>query len=58
MNTPINLNKKRKERDQLARKQRADENAVAFGRSKAEKTLEKTREEKAAQSLDQHKRET
>lgn len=58
MTTPINLNKLRKERDRAARKDRADRNAVSFGRTEAEKEVEKARNAKAEQALDGHKRET
>jgi hypothetical protein len=33
MNTPVNLNKVKKERNRASRKARADENALAFGRT-------------------------
>ena len=48
----INLNKARKARNKLRKKAQADENAVKFGRSKAERTLQKTRAEKARRALD------
>lgn len=54
---PVNLNRARKERARDAAKARADENAVRFGRTKAEKTLERAKAEKAAKSLAGHKRE-
>ena len=38
---PINLNKARKARARAAAKARADENAVKFGRTKAERAAEK-----------------
>lgn len=52
----INLNKARKQRAKLHKTAQADENAVKFGRSKAQKTLEKERAEKAERALDQTKR--
>ena len=58
MTTPVNLNKVRKARDRAAGKTRADANAAAFGRTKAEKDAQKARSEKAARQLDGHKRET
>ncbi|MEW9918804.1 DUF4169 family protein [Marimonas sp. MJW-29] len=58
MSTPINLNKVRKDRARAEKKARADRNAVAFGRTKAEKDAVRRREEKAARDLDGHKRET
>ena len=58
MSTPINLNKARKDRARAARRVQADENAVAFGRSKAEKQVMKAKAAKIAKALDGHKRET
>ena len=52
---PVNLNKVRKARDRTAAKQKADENAVRFGQTKAERVLEATRATKAAARLDQLK---
>ena len=57
MSTPINLNKIRKERNRAARKTQADENAVRFGQSKAQKDLSKAKTDTAARRLDAHKRE-
>jgi len=57
VSTPINLNKIRKERARASSRARADENAVKFGQTKAQKEALKTREAKAAQVLDGHKRE-
>ena len=56
MSTPVNLNKARKERARAEKKARADRNAVAFGRTKAEKEVERLREAKTQQALDGHKR--
>ena len=53
---PINLNRARKARDRAAKKARGDENAARFGRTKAEKSLERARADKAARDLDGHKR--
>ncbi|WP_298975597.1 DUF4169 family protein [uncultured Roseobacter sp.] len=58
MSTPVNLNKVRKERNRASRKARADENAVNFGQTKAQKDLLKAKAEKIARNLDAHKRET
>ena len=52
---PVNLNRFRKEMARAKDKARADENAVKFGRSKAQKELEKARADKAARDLDQLK---
>ncbi len=56
MSEPANLNRYRKARAKADRKARADENAVRFGRSKAEKDLEKARAAKTQAELDRHKR--
>ena len=58
MNTPVNLNKVKKERNRASRKARADENSVQFGQSKSSKELIKARAEQIARNLDAHKRET
>lgn len=52
---PINFNKVRKDRLRADEKQRADENAVRFGRTKAERLLEAARQEQAKARLDQLK---
>ena len=57
MSTPINLGKVRKARARADRKASADENAVKFGRTKAEKQIARARAEKAARDLDGKKRE-
>lgn len=56
MNTPVNLNRVRKARARAEKEARATENAVRFGRTRAEKELEKARAEKAARLLDQHRK--
>ena len=56
MSTPINLNKVRKDRARAEKKTRADRNAVAFGRTKAEKEAVRQREAKALRDLEAHKR--
>ena len=58
MPEPINLNRFRKQKVRAEKKARADENAVKFGRTKAEKDLDKAQADKAARDLDGHKRET
>ena len=58
MSAQSNLNKARKERNRASRRARADENAVAFGQSKAQKDLLKAKAEKIARNLEAHKRET
>ena len=58
MSAPINMNKVKKERNRASRKARADENAVAFGQTKAQKEALKARAEKIVRNLEAHKRET
>ena len=58
MSEPVNLNKVRKARAREEARAKADENAVRYGRSKAEKELEKARQDKARRDLDGHKSET
>lgn len=52
---PINLNKARKAKTRADAKAKADENAVRFGRTKAQKVLEATRAEQANARLSQLK---
>jgi hypothetical protein len=56
MGKPVNLNRFRKDKARAEKKARADANAAKFGRSKAERELERARDEKAARHLDGHKR--
>lgn len=56
MSTPVNLNRVRKDKARAEAKARASENAVKFGRTKAEKDLEKARAEQTAHRLDQHRK--
>ena len=56
MSTPINLNKVKKERNRASRKARADENAVSFGRSAAQKDAVKARAALILRNLEGHKR--
>lgn len=51
-----NLNSFRKQKARAQKRARGDENAARFGRSKAEKQLDKARADKAARQLDAHKR--
>ncbi|MCK0142515.1 DUF4169 family protein [Aliiroseovarius sp. F20344] len=53
---PVNLNRFRKEKARAAKKARADENAVKYGRTKAQKLSEKTSASRAQSHLDGHKR--
>ena len=50
----INLNRFRKNKRRAEKRQEADENAVKFGRSKAEKELDQARQSKADRDLDGH----
>ncbi|MDO6725340.1 MAG: DUF4169 family protein [Cognatishimia sp.] len=56
MAEPVNLNRFRKEKARAEKKARADQNAAKFGRSKAEKSLEKAKAEQEATRLENHKR--
>ena len=58
MSAPINLNKVKKERNRASRQARADENAVTFGQTKAQKDLLKANAAKIAANLDAKKRDT
>ncbi|GHD99647.1 amidase [Defluviimonas sp. 20V17] len=58
MAEPVNLNKARKARARAEKRAQADGNAVKFGRTKAEKKIDKARAEKARATLDAHKRAT
>ncbi|MEB8386338.1 DUF4169 family protein [Rhodobacteraceae bacterium KMM 6894] len=51
MSAPINLNKVKKERNRASRKARADENAVGYGQSKAQKDLLKAKADQIAKNL-------
>ena len=57
MAEPINLNRARKAKARAAGKAQAAENRVAFGRTKAEKTVSKLEAERARRELDGKKRE-
>ncbi len=54
MGKPVNLNRYRKEKARAEKKARADQNAVAFGRSKAEKQVVKLRKDMQNRDLDNH----
>jgi hypothetical protein len=53
----VNLNRARKAKSRSDAESRAAENRAKFGRTKAEKTLDRARAEKAARDLDGGKRE-
>ncbi|MFX0541135.1 DUF4169 family protein [Roseovarius sp. S4756] len=54
--TPINLNRARKTRARVKAKAEADENAVRFGRTKAQKAVERADAERAKRSFEGHER--
>lgn len=56
MSKPVNLNRYRKQKARAEKKARADQNAVAHGRTKAEKDLDKARNAQNIRRLDDHKR--
>lgn len=56
MSKPVNLNRYRKQKARAEKKVRADQNAVAHGRTKAEKDLDKARNVQNIRRLDDHKR--
>lgn len=53
----VNLNRVRKAKDSLTSRAKADENAAKFGMTKAEKTLQIAKANKAKRDLDRAKRE-
>lgn len=55
--TPINLNKARKDRARIAAKQKAQENRALHGRTRAEKAADRLAAEKANREIEAHKRE-
>ena len=56
MSAPVNLNRFRKAKARGEKSTRAVENSVKFGRSKAQKRLQETKNAAQVQHLDQHKR--
>ena len=54
--TPINLSRARKTRARDAAKAQANENVVLFGRTRAQKDVEKTDATRNARRLEDHKR--
>jgi hypothetical protein len=56
--TPVNLNKARKAKARATKSARADENAVKFGRTKAQKDSARKEADRAVRALDNHKRES
>ena len=56
MSAPVNLNRFRKAKARAEKSTRAVKNSVKFGRSKAQKRLQETKNAAQVQHLDQHKR--
>jgi hypothetical protein len=54
----VNLNKARKARAKSQARATADRNAARFGRTRAQREAEETARDKAAHTLDQHRRDT
>ncbi len=57
MSKVTNLNQFRKQKARADKKAQAEKNTVKFGRTKAQKTLDKTRSDKARRDLDGKERE-
>lgn len=55
MSDPVNLNKFRKAKAKAEKTQKAKENRAKFGRTKAEKQLDKARAEKLAKLTEAHR---
>jgi hypothetical protein len=55
MGNVINLKRFRKRTERAASEKQADANRARFGRTKAERTLEKTRTSRAKELLEQHR---
>jgi hypothetical protein len=55
MSNTVNLNQFRKQKARAAKRVKADENSVKFGRTKAQKELEAVQKAKAKTLLDGHK---
>lgn len=55
MEKPVNLNRYRKDKARADRKARADQNAVKFGRTKAQKDTERAETARITRLFDSHK---
>lgn len=55
MTSPINLNTARKAKAKADAKASADRNAIAFGRTKAQRMLEAAKSDKMRRVLDAHR---
>lgn len=58
MSKITNLTQFRKQQGRVKKRAQGDVNAAKFGRSKAQKSLEAAREDKAQRGLDGHQRES
>ena len=56
MTEPINLNKARKAKARVDKQQRAAENRIKYGRTKAQKAADKLSQKQAVRHLDLSKR--
>jgi len=56
MAEPVNLNRFKKDKARAEKKARAQQNVAKFGRSKAEKQLDRARDDKSQSDFDGHKR--
>ena len=56
MGEVVNLNRAKKQAARKAARSAADANAAKFGRTKAQRELEKSQAEKVARDLDGHRR--
>ena len=55
MSDIVNLNRFRKAKERVKKRTQADENAVKFGRSKADREIDEARAKKARDALRQHR---
>lgn len=53
----VNFNRFKKQKSRTEKRQTADQNAVKFGLSKAEKDIERAKRDKDRRDLDGHERE-
>jgi hypothetical protein len=56
MSKPVNLNAFRKSKARAEKREKATENAIKFGRSKARKARDAAEQQAATRHLDGHKR--
>jgi len=57
VNTPVNLNRVRKDKARAEKQARATQNSVKYGRSKADKKLEEAKAAQIERGLDAHRKE-